>query len=141
MQNKLKQNATSNLIFTLREKRNNLDTGQLFQLLDPASDWKKTFVQNNNKSIYKERYDEFPVTLTGSSSEDRTKGIINVPKEIGDLRYKVYEQTSGSTNLDVSATTKNLLEEGYIKITNPGYTGLTQQTQYNEPTDNKNYYV
>lgn len=137
----LEQDKTRNVICTLREKRNNLDSGQLFKLIDPANDWTKTFVQNNNLSAYKERYDEFEVTLTGTSSEDRTKGIIHVPKSIGDLRYKVYEQTSGSTNLDVSATTENLLEQGYVKIKNSGYTGLTQQTNYNVPNNDKKYYV
>lgn len=142
MQNKLKHNDTKSLILTLREKRNNFDTGQLFKLMDPASDWSKTFVQNTNLTNDKNRYDEFEVTVTGSTSEDRTNGIIHIPKEIGDLRYEVYEQTSGSTNLDVSATTENKLESGYIKLENDGYTGITSTKQYDEPSDSdKTYYV
>lgn len=140
MQNILKKDSKNTVYFTLKEKRLSGGTGQLFVFDDPGSPEQVRFVQNNNLSPDENRFDKFDIYLTGASNVDLTAGTIHLSGR-GQYKYTIYEQSSGSTNTKVSATTENVLEKGFLLVEDDNFTGVTQTTEYSQNENDTIDYV
>lgn len=132
MQNIIQKGQTNTLYFSLWERRLSGDTGQLFVFYTPTKENEITTVQNNNLSDNTRRYDKFKITE--SNNPNPTAATVNFPV-VGEWRYKIYEQVSGSTNLDIDKTSGNVLESGFIHVEG---TGTTTDQSFLTDEDNRN---
>lgn len=112
---KLTQNTSNNVILTLSESVTY--TGSpvyfLFRFINQTTKDEKLFTaQDTSTNIV--RYNQFNITLTGSTFENLTGGTICINPD-GQLFYEVYEQKS-PTNLSLSGTSGKIIEQGIVKV-------------------------
>jgi hypothetical protein len=112
---KLEQNTTNRTILTLSESVTY--TGSpvyfLFRFYNLTTHQEKLFTASD-VSTNIVRYNEFNITLTGSSYENLSGGTISLQPD-GELYYEVYEQLS-PTNLALSGTSGTILEKGMVQV-------------------------
>lgn len=110
----------------------------LFRFVDYTTNDQILFTTENVTTAIT-RYDEFIVTLTGSSNwQNLTGGTIYMEPK-GEWRYEVYEQYS-QTNLSLSGTSGRILEQGIVIVsgtpltyTTQNYSGMSTTYSYYQP--------
>lgn len=111
----LEQGQTKSVILTLSESVN--FTGSpvyfLFRFYNLTTHDEKLFTASD-VSTNIARYNEFNITLTGSSYENLTGGTIHLNTD-GEAFYEIYEQLS-PTNLYLSGTSGTIIEQGIVQI-------------------------
>ena len=112
---KLEQNSTKPVILTLSESVTY--TGSpiyfLFRFYNLTSHQEKLFT-TPDVSTNIGRYNQFNITLTGSTYENLTGGTISLQPD-GELYYEIYEQLS-PTNLSLSGTSGTIIEQGLVQV-------------------------
>lgn len=84
------------------------------------------------------RYNEFQLTLTGSSNVNLTAGTISMNPD-GRWTYKVYEQYSNS-NLALSGTSGTIIEKGLVTLSGTSTHDIVEN-YYSGASQTYNYYV
>lgn len=92
------------------------DTYNLFVFSNEGRDEEKIFTATDI-SPYKERYNEFSITESGTT-ENLLGGIIHLTGRTSQWSYKIYESDTpfSADTLAVSATTGTILEEGRVLV-------------------------
>jgi hypothetical protein len=92
----INKNSVNTRILTLSEKTSITDACYLFEVTNDNSKAVKYFIAADT-SINPERYNEFD--FIENTTENLQNGTFSLPLT-GFYKYKVYEQASGSTNLN-----------------------------------------
>ena len=111
----IEKNSINTVILTLTEKSTLLNPEYLFEFTSTSNyDNIVRFIAVDT-SVYKSRYNSFEITESGTTYVNLTGGTINLTPN-GMWNYKVYEQVSGTTNLNISGTT-GVVEVGKVIVT------------------------
>ena len=111
----IEKNSINTVILTLTEKSTLLNPEYLFEFTSTSNyDNIVRFIAVDT-SVYKSRYNQFEITESGTTYVNLTGGTINLTPN-GMWNYKVYEQVSGTTNLNISGTT-GVVEVGKVIVT------------------------
>lgn len=122
----INKNSTNRRILTLSEKTSITDAVYLFEVTNDYSNAVKCFIAEDI-SINPERYNEFD--FIENTIEDLQNGTFSLSLT-GFYKYKVYEQASGSTNLDPTGLTE--IDNGKLLVKDTVVADLQYEGNTNE---------
>lgn len=114
---RVNQNSLNYITLTLDEKATLASPNYLLQLKSNQSDESKVVRLSGDTSVNTSRYNRFPLTLSGSSSEDLDLGIINL---VGGT-YDYYAWETSASTLSLTAATA-IVESGEFIVASTGTT-------------------
>jgi len=130
----LEQNKiNTNIILTLSEAVTYTASSVyfLFRFIDETTQVEKLFT-TSDLSTNIVRFNNFTITVSGSSYENLTGGTINLPID-GKLKYEVYEMLN-PTNLYLSGTSGTILETGFVQVSGSTNMEIINNTYSGSPS-------